>query len=182
MGVITTPRAALHNRTRYDCSRCSAAGGPGGGKFYVCAVGIPRSCALHGNEKHSHAKSKLKNVHHEHARESFPAECPGSLQFAETCMRKAANRRGKREKVGTSVREDFRSGTSKFYFAPGLTKTSKLARPACPALSQYLGNGPFRKYLLVVVIVAALGRTDPAGTIRIALIGGIFISISLSEK
>lgn len=97
-----TQSYALHNGR--DCSRCGCCG-----NFFVCVV--PRSCTLHGNEKHSHAKVKAEERPTvEHTRPAFPP----ALLLAQNvptvcsllkhvCGRGRRTGGGKREKALTHV-------------------------------------------------------------------------------
>lgn len=142
-----TQSHALHNGC--DCSECGCCG-----NFFVCVV--PRSCTLHGNEKHSHAKVKAEERPTvEHTRPTFPPAPPRRMfrQFA-VCSNMYADGAdeqavGKERKPWlTSVQEDFRNGTSKFHFAtPTSAETSKRPDSAASVDSYRRARPPFSGYI-----------------------------------
>lgn len=160
--------AALHNRTVTTVRvarvcRC--------GNFSVC---VPRPpCAFFRVtwkwKNIPMQKSKPKNVHaNTLGRENHPRRMrPAVYSLLEPARRKAP--RGPRPGCGTterndetSVREDFRNGTNKFYFATSSTKTSKLAgNPGFHGVSQFLQtNVPLFSKYLPARTDAIVGRSD----------------------
>lgn len=75
-------------------------------------------------------KSKLKNARREHARKLPRRMCPGSLQFAQTCMRKVvtSGRRERRGRRGRQYVRTFEMGRASFTLLWGYDGNVKASR------------------------------------------------------